>query len=56
MSSGIGNARAQARSKLGDRSIDNVLRQIVPFGIQRFTQMVQVTYITAGIAFFYHET
>ena len=38
----IGNARAQARSKLGNRSIDNVLRQAVPFCSQRFTQKVQV--------------
>ena len=38
----IDNVRAQARSKLGNRSIDNVLRQAVPFGSQRFTQKVQV--------------
>ena len=56
MSSGIGNTRAQAQSKLGDRSIYNVLRLLVPFGSQRFTQMFQVSYITTGIDFFYHET
>ena len=45
-----------ARLKLGDRSIDNVLRQPVPFGSQRFTHLDQISYITTGIDFFYHET
>ena len=56
MSSGIGNARAQARSKLGDRSIETSCDKLSHSAVSYFTQIVQVSYITAGIAFYYHET